>query len=88
MHTHTHTHTAVKANNDPLLLSLFVSFGMGFDCASGEEIQQVLKLGALPDSIVFAHPWKMSSHLRFAGNTCIKKLYLLLDMLVKRMFLL
>ena len=38
---------------------------MGFDCASGEEIQQVLKLGALPDSIVFAHPWKMSSHLRF-----------------------
>ena len=88
MHTHTHTHTAVKANNDPLLLSLFVSFGMGFDCASGEEIRQVLELGALPDSIVFAHPWKMSSHLRFAGNTCIKKLYLLLDMLVKRMFLL
>ena len=88
LHTHTHTRTAVKANNDPLLLSLFVSFGMGFDCASGEEIRQVLELGALPDSIVFAHPWKMSSHLRFAGNTCIKKLYLLLDMLVKRMFLL
>ena len=56
---------AVKANDDPLLLSMFASFGMGFDCASKEEICQILELGVSPDDIVFANPYKKLSDLRF-----------------------
>ena len=44
---------------------MFASFGMGFDCASKEEICQIIELGVSPDDIVFANPCKLLSHIRF-----------------------
>ncbi|KAJ1934832.1 Ornithine decarboxylase, partial [Linderina macrospora] len=57
---------AVKCNPDPLVIKLLHRLGAGFDCASKAEIQQVLGEGAQPHNIVYAHPCKPASHLRFA----------------------
>ncbi|KAJ1662414.1 Ornithine decarboxylase [Coemansia sp. RSA 1813] len=59
---------AVKCNPDPLVLKLLARAGAGFDCASRWEIQQALHEGVAPDNIVYAHPCKPASHLRFARD--------------------
>lgn len=57
---------AMKCNPDPAIIELLVTLGCKFDCASKQEIQQILKLTNDPSSIVFAHPCKYISHLNFA----------------------
>lgn len=47
-------HYAVKANANPKLLSIINEAGLGIDCVSGWEIQQVLRAGFPADKIVFA----------------------------------
>lgn len=59
---------AVKCNNDPRLLSLLDEMGTGFDCASKEEIDTVLKMGVSPDRIVFANPCKSNSYIRHSNE--------------------
>lgn len=58
---------AVKCNPDPLVVKLLTKLGAGFDCASRAEIQHALKEGAGTDNIIYAHPCKPASHLRFAA---------------------
>ncbi|KAJ2779016.1 Ornithine decarboxylase [Coemansia javaensis] len=57
---------AVKCNPDPLVVGLLARMGAGFDCASKAEIQQALHAGARTGDIIYAHPCKPASHLRFA----------------------
>ncbi|KAJ1962965.1 Ornithine decarboxylase [Dipsacomyces acuminosporus] len=57
---------AVKCNPDPLVVKLLASLGAGFDCASKAEIQQALHEGAGSQNIIYAHPCKPASHLRYA----------------------
>ncbi|KAJ2711537.1 Ornithine decarboxylase, partial [Coemansia spiralis] len=57
---------AVKCNPDPLVIGLLARLGAGFDCASKAEIQQVLREGAAPHDVIYAHPCKPASHLRYA----------------------
>ncbi|KAJ1725047.1 Ornithine decarboxylase [Coemansia biformis] len=57
---------AVKCNPDPLVIRLLARLGAGFDCASKAEIQQVLDAGGVARDIIYAHPCKPASHLRFA----------------------
>lgn len=42
--------------------------GVNFDCASLEEIQLILGLGIDPSRIIFAHPCKSVSALKFASQ--------------------
>jgi len=49
-----HLHYAVKANNNPQILSIIREYGMGADCVSGGEIRAALKAGFPADKIVFA----------------------------------
>ena len=49
-----HVHYAVKANANPKVLSIIRQYGLGIDCVSGGEIQQVLQAGFPADQIVFA----------------------------------
>jgi diaminopimelate decarboxylase len=49
---------AVKCNPDPQVLRLMMQLGLGFDCASKNEIETVLNLGADPDRIIYAQPCK------------------------------
>lgn len=62
---------AVKCNNDPLLLNLLAKLGLGFDCASKNEIEKMLSIGVSQDRIIYAHPCKSSSFLRYAENNQI-----------------
>ncbi|CAK4713516.1 hypothetical protein LEN26_002754 [Aphanomyces euteiches] len=57
---------AVKCNPDPSILKTLARLGTGFDCASQAEIQEVLKLGVDPSSIIYANPCKQPSHIAFA----------------------
>lgn len=47
-------------------MDLLASLGTGFDCASKQEMKQVLEMGVTPDRIIFANPCKLLSHLQYA----------------------
>ena len=49
---------AIKANPDEGILRECLKAGTNFDCASMGEIQIMLRLGAKPSQIIFAHPCK------------------------------
>lgn len=58
---------AVKCNPDKKVLQLLANLGTGFDCASKCEIEEVLALeGVTANDIVYAHPCKTASYLRYA----------------------
>jgi len=59
-------HYAVKCNPDAKFLRELRVAGCSFDCATLEEINQALAIGASPDNIVFSHPCKLRSHLQYA----------------------
>ncbi|MBO4665225.1 MAG: diaminopimelate decarboxylase [Bacteroidaceae bacterium] len=49
-----HVHYAVKANANIKVLNIIKEAGLGIDCVSGGEIEQVLRAGFPADKIVFA----------------------------------
>lgn len=60
---------AVKCNPDPYVIRLLASLGAGFDCASNNEISQVLDLGGIdPSNLIFANPCKAASFIRNAAK--------------------
>lgn len=59
-------HYAIKCNTDAMLLKLLSFLGVGFDCASKNEIQKVLDLGVSPHRIIFANPCKQASFIKYA----------------------
>ncbi|KAI8069559.1 pyridoxal-dependent decarboxylase [Gongronella butleri] len=67
-------HFAVKSNPDPMVVKLLASLGLGFDCASKAEIQQVLDLGVEPHRVIYANPCKQSSFIRFAHQQGVAKM--------------
>ncbi|XP_038065153.1 ornithine decarboxylase-like [Patiria miniata] len=69
---HVQSFYAVKCNPDPVFLRLLIGLDRGFDCGSRKEIETVLDLGASPDRIIFAHPFKQESHLRFAREKGVR----------------
>lgn len=50
------------------MIQTLAALGTGFDCASKGEIQKVIGFGVAPESIIFAHPTKQISHLKFASK--------------------
>jgi len=65
---------AVKCNPNEVLLQLFARLGTGFDCASSDEIDRVMKYGATPEHIVFANPCKMASQIQHARKRGVKRM--------------
>ena len=59
-------HCAVKCNTDKMLLKLLAYLGAGFDCASKEDIETILKLGVSPDRIKYANPCKREAFINYA----------------------
>lgn len=53
-HSNWHVHYAIKANANPLILSVIRKYGLGIDCVSGGEINAALDNGFASSSIVFA----------------------------------
>ncbi|KAG2440307.1 hypothetical protein HXX76_004416 [Chlamydomonas incerta] len=57
---------AVKCNPEPGILKLLNALGAGFDCASKGELDMMLRMGVSPNRIIFAHPCKRASDIRYA----------------------
>jgi ornithine decarboxylase len=65
---------AVKCNPDPWFIKNLKNRGVGFDCASRQEIISVLQQGVEPKNIIFANPCKTPSDIKFAKISCVKKM--------------
>lgn len=50
------------------MIETLAALGVGFDCASKDEIRKVMSFGVPPQLIVFAQPSKPISHLEYAAN--------------------
>ncbi|XP_024876048.1 ornithine decarboxylase 2-like [Temnothorax curvispinosus] len=59
-------HYAVKCNPDPNVIKILAALNTGFDCASEQEIRQVMQYGVQADRIIFANPYKCPSHIKYA----------------------
>lgn len=57
---------AIKCNPNNSIIKLLSRLGTGFDCASRNEISQVLNLKIPAEDIIYANPVKGSSQLRYA----------------------
>jgi ornithine decarboxylase len=63
---------AIKCHPDARLMEALFAKGCGFDAASIAEIQAALAVGCSPNSIIFANPCKMPSHIRFAESVGVR----------------
>lgn len=61
-----HVHYAIKANYDSRLLSIIKEYGLGIDCASGNEVRRAIETGFDPKTIVYAGVGKRDKELRYA----------------------
>jgi ornithine decarboxylase len=65
---------AVKSNPNPIILKILALLGTGFDCASKNEIIEVIQILSdlgfdktnISNRIIFANPIKSDNHLRYA----------------------
>ncbi|KAF8464617.1 pyridoxal-dependent decarboxylase [Kalaharituber pfeilii] len=63
---------AVKCNPNKTVLKLLAALGTGFDCASKTEIQTILDLGVTPSRIIYAHPCKTASYIRYSSSVDVQ----------------
>jgi len=61
-------HYTVSCNPDKRLLQQLHRGCCRFDCSTMDEIRQVLSMGVPPDDIMFSHPCKVRSHLKYASR--------------------
>ncbi|VEU24352.1 DEKNAAC105519 [Brettanomyces naardenensis] len=59
---------AVKCNNDLNLLKTIANLGLGFDCASKNEIQSILDLGITSSRIIYSNPCKSIPYIRYSRD--------------------
>jgi len=57
---------AIKANPDPVIIGELNKLGANFDCASENEIQQLLNINISPERIIYSNPIKSITHLQYA----------------------
>lgn len=62
----------VKVNPDPVLLSLAIALGCGFDLASEGELDLVLQYGANPRALIFSNTIKMVGHMKKCALSCVR----------------
>lgn len=59
-------HYAIKANYDAKLLQIIRKYGVGIDCASGNEVRCAIEAGFDPKSIVYAGVGKRDKEICYA----------------------
>lgn len=59
---------AVKCNNLPIVLETLAALGLGFDCSSQEEVEDVFRCGVRPEKIVFANACKPDRFLKYTRS--------------------
>ncbi|MFI3269858.1 MAG: diaminopimelate decarboxylase [Rikenellaceae bacterium] len=61
-----HVHYAIKANYDDRVLAVIKEYGLGIDCASGNELRKAIEAGFDPKGIVYAGVGKRDHELDYA----------------------
>ncbi|MBQ0149995.1 MAG: diaminopimelate decarboxylase [Bacteroidales bacterium] len=67
-------HYAIKANCDPRVIETIRRYGVGIDCASGNEVRCAIEAGFDPQKVVYAGVGKRDKEIRYAveqGIFCI-----------------
>ncbi len=59
-------HYAIKANYDDRLLAVIKEYGLGIDCASGNELRKAIEAGFDPKGIVYAGVGKRDKEVKYA----------------------
>ena len=67
----TYVYIAVKSNHDPLFMAVMAANGSSFDCASLQEMKEVLDLGVDPERVIFTSPAKAPSHIRYSASSYV-----------------
>lgn len=57
---------AMKCNPNSIIIEVLNELGCCFDCASKKEMMQIMAITNNPDKIIFAHPCKYPSHIKYA----------------------
>ncbi|MFR9562495.1 MAG: diaminopimelate decarboxylase, partial [Rikenellaceae bacterium] len=66
-----HVHYAIKANYDDRVLAVIKEYGLGIDCASGNELRKAIDAGFDPKGIVYAGVGKKDKELEYAIDSKI-----------------
>jgi hypothetical protein len=65
---------AVKCNPEPALLAVLEALGCGFDCASQQELSQVvLRMGVDAGRVIFANPCKRPADIAMARKLGVER---------------
>ncbi len=64
---------AIKCCNNEHVPKILAKLGEGFDCASKNEIERMLKLVS-PERIIFANTIKQASHIQYARDMKVRKI--------------
>jgi ornithine decarboxylase len=59
---------AVKCNPNPIITKLLNELNIGFDCASKNEISQIISQGTDQKNIIYANPCKAASQIIYARS--------------------
>ena len=65
-------HYAVKCNNNTTILKILADLDVNFDCASINEIKQIIELVNDPDRIIYANTCKSKKSLEYAKKVGVK----------------
>jgi ornithine decarboxylase len=68
------TSIAMKCNPDTELIKRLIDLDVGIDCASPNELECAVDLGALPERIIYTNPIKTPSSLETARVLGVKTL--------------
>ncbi|XP_014483707.1 PREDICTED: ornithine decarboxylase 2-like [Dinoponera quadriceps] len=67
-------HYAIKCNSDPTVIKILAAMNASFDCASMQEIKQVMHYGVKGECIIFAHPTKLPSHIKYSKKVGVERM--------------
>ncbi|CAJ0957106.1 unnamed protein product, partial [Mesorhabditis belari] len=63
---------AVKCFPNRVLTRFLAKLGVGYDCASKTEINDILDLDVSAEKIIYAHPCKPINHIKFASENGVQ----------------
>lgn len=66
----------MKCNRDPVVRRFVASLGVGFNCSSKQDVQELLALKHNPAHITYTHPYKTKAFLKYAAQHDVKRLAL------------
>ncbi|XP_018306617.1 ornithine decarboxylase 2-like [Mycetomoellerius zeteki] len=67
-------HYAIKCNSNSTVIKVLAALNAFFDCASKQEIAQVIQYDVQGERIIFAHPNKLPSHIEYSRNVGVKRM--------------